>query len=113
MDKRSLRKMFPNLTKELENGDAKINIDSVRTGTDSVETALADKFLNYNPTVIDFIRRCDTEAQAESIIAFMEARRELDKEHAQQIRHQLRQEGVRSFGPKKEDYYYFKQSRFC
>ena len=113
MDKKSLRKMFPNLTREIENGDVKINVESVQADTDSVETELPDKFLNYNPTIIDFIRRCDTEAQAESIVAFMEARGELNKEHAQQIRHQLRQEGVRSFGPKKEDGYYFKQGGLC
>lgn len=113
MEKESLKKLFPNLTRELEKGDAKISIDSIQPDTDGVEEPATDKFHNYNPTAVDFIRRCDTEAQAASIIDFMEERGELDKEQAQQMKNQLKQEGVRSFGPKKEDNYYFKQSGLC
>ena len=113
MERKSFRKMFPNLTKELENGDAKIKIDSVQTETDSAERMPPDKFCNYTPTVIDFMRRCDTETQAESIIAFMEAQGDLDKEQAEQLRLQLRKGGVRSFGSKKEDGYYFRQGGLC
>jgi len=104
--------MFPNLTKELETGDAKVNIDSVRTDDEGEET-FPDKLRNYNPTVIDFVRRCDTEAQAESIIAFLETTGELGTERAEQLRKQLKQEGIRSFGLKKGDNYYFKQGRLC
>lgn len=110
IEKRSLKKLFPNLTRELEGGESKVNIDSVRADPcEPEEEASVDKFRHYSPTVIDFLRRCDTEAQAESVIAFMEKRGELTKEYAEQLRKQLRKEGVRSFGSKKEDDYYFKQ----
>jgi hypothetical protein len=112
-DKKSFKKMFPNLSEELEGGDSKVSIDSVRTDPDTVEERMPDKFRHYDPTVVDFIRRCDTEEQAEAIIAYMEKRCEVTKEHAAKLRKQLKSEGVRSFGPKKEENYYFKQGGVC
>ena len=113
INKKSLKKMFPNLSKELELGDSKVAVNSVRTDSDAAEKALSDKFRHYNPTVVDFIRRCDTETEAESIIAYLEKRGELTKEYAEELRKQLKKEGVRSFGPKKEENYYFKQGGLC
>jgi len=112
-DKKSFKKMFPNLSKELELEDSKVAINSVRTDADAAENAVLDKFHNYNPTVVDFIRRCDTEKQAEAIIAYLEKRGEIAKDYAEALRQQLKKEGVRSFGSKKEDNYYFKQSGLC
>jgi hypothetical protein len=40
----------------------------------------------------------------------LKKRNEITKECAEQLKKQLDQKGVRSFGPKKEDDYYFKQS---
>ncbi|TRO54872.1 DUF2095 domain-containing protein [Candidatus Bathyarchaeota archaeon] len=105
--------MFPNLSEELEGGNSKVTIDSVRTDPDTAEKSVSDKFRNYDPTVIDFIRRCDTEAQAEEIIAYLEKKGEITKEYAAKLRKQLKREGVRSYGPKKEDSYYFKQGGLC
>jgi hypothetical protein len=112
-DKKSFKKMFPSLSKELELKDSKVRINSVRTDPGAAENAKANKFRNYNPTVVDFIRRCDTETQAEKIIAYLEKRGELTEEYAKALRQQLKKEGVRSFGSKKEENYYFKQSRLC
>lgn len=112
-DKKSFKKMFPNLSEELEGGNSKVTIDSVRTDPDTAEKSVPDKLRNYDPTVIDFIRRCDTEAQAEEIIAYLEKKGEVTKEYAAKLRKQLKKEGVRSFGPKKEDNYYFKQGGLC
>ena len=112
-DKKSFKKMFPHLSKDLELEDSKVAIDSVRTEPDEAEKAVTDKFHNYNPTVVDFIRRCDTEVQAEAIIAYLEKRGELAKEYAKELRQQLKKGGVRSFGPKKEEGYYFKQGGLC
>jgi hypothetical protein len=112
-DKKSFKKMFPHLSKELDLEDKKVAIHSVRTDSDAAEKTLSDKFRHYNPTVVDFIRRCDTEMQAEAIIAYLEKRGELTKEYAEKIRHQLKKEGVRSFGSKKENNYYFKQGELC
>ena len=112
-DKKSFKKMFPNLSKELELEDSKVAINSVRTDSETAENAIPDKFCHYNPTVVDFIRRCDTDAQAEEIIAYLEKRGEVTKEYAEGLRQQLKKEGVRSFGAKKEDNYYFKRGGLC
>jgi hypothetical protein len=110
---KSFKKMFPNLSKELELGDRKVAISSVRTDSDAAEKTSPSKFSHYNPTVVDFIRRCDTEMQAEAIIAYLEKRGELTKEYAKRLSKQLKKEGVRSFGSKKEENYYFKQGGLC
>jgi hypothetical protein len=112
-DKKSFKKMFPNLSKELELEDSKVAINSVRTDAEAAENAMTDKFRHYNPPVVDFIRRCDTETQAEAIIAYLEKRGEVTKEYAEELRRQLKKEGVRSFGVKKEENYYFKQGGLC
>ena len=112
-NKKSFKKMFPNLSEELEGGDSKVPIDAVRTDPESAEKSMPDKFRNYDPTVVDFIRRCDTEEQAKTIIAYLEKRGELSKAYAEELRQQLKKEGVRSFGPKKEEGYYFKQGGLC
>ena len=112
-DKKSFKKMFPNLSEELESGDCKIQINEVRTDSEKSEKTMADRFRNHDPNAIDFIRRCDTEEQAKTIIAYLEKRGEVSKEDAKKLRQQLRKDGVRSFGPKKEDGYYFKQGGLC
>ena len=112
-NKKSFKKMFPNLAEELEGRNSKVPIDAVRTDSDSAEKSMSDKFRNYDPTVVDFIRRCDTEEQAKTIIAYLEKRGEVSKEYAKELRQQLKREGVRSFGPKKEEGYYFKQGGLC
>ena len=112
-DKKAFKKMFPNLSEELEGGDSKVPIDAVRPDSEAAETEMPDKFRNYDPNVVDFIRRCDTEEQAKTIIAYLEKRGEVSKEYAKELRQQLKREGVRSFGPKKEEGYYFKQGGLC
>lgn len=119
--KKSLKEMFPNLMKELDGEENKVKIDSVQddaepaekeTSSDN-EPVLPDKCRHYNPDVIDFLRRCDTEKQAEEIITYLQKRGELTEDHACKLRTQLKKEGVRSFGSKKEENYYFKQGGIC
>lgn len=111
-DKETFRKLFPNLAKELESGENKTAVTSVRTEVQAGEKATSKRFTHYDPDVIDFIRRCDTEEQAEEIIAYMERRGEIGKEYAEKLRKQLKENGVRSFGSKKEDDYYLKHGGF-
>jgi hypothetical protein len=128
IDRKSVKKMFPNLINELDGSENKVSIDAVRADpskaeadlddSDEVmlaeaENALPDKFRHYNPTIVDFIRRCDTKAQAEEIIDYMHKRGEVTDEYACEIRAQLKKKGLRSFGPKKEENYYFKQGGIC
>jgi hypothetical protein len=107
-DKESFKRMFPNLAKEMESEESKVDVDSVRTETQSGEEAASSRFVHYVPDVIDFIRRCDTAKQAEEIIAYMEEKGEINKPYASRLRQQLKEKGIRSFGPKKEQDYYLK-----
>lgn len=104
--------MFPHLAKELEAGEYRIPITSVRSDLQAGEKASSKKFVGYMPDVIDFIRRCDNEQQAEEIINYLEDRREISRDYAERLRKQLKEKGVRSFGSKKEDDYYLKKERF-
>jgi hypothetical protein len=107
LDKETLKKMFPNLAKGLQSENNKAQVNSVRTDSQTGEKAVNfEKFVHYVPDVIDFVRRCDTEKQAEEIIDYMEKRGEINREYAQRLKKQLEQRGVRSFGSKKEAGYY-------
>jgi hypothetical protein len=107
LDKETLKKMFPNLAEEVQSDENKVSVNSVRTDPRTGEKAAAsERFIHYMPDVIDFLRRCDTQEQAEEIIAYMEKRGEIEKQYAERLRKQLEEKGVRSFGPKKEEGYY-------
>lgn len=112
LDKESFKKMFPNLARESQTNENKVQVNSVRTNQEDGEKAATSRsFDDYMPDVIDFIRRCDTKEQAEEIISYMEKRGEIDKKYAQKLRKQLKEKGVRSFGTKKEHDYYLKHGR--
>ena len=123
IDKKSFKKLFPNLYREIEELDeCKVPINAVRADPEAAEkaaeeeeeilepTELPDKFRHFNPSVIDFIRRCDTEKQAEEIINYLQNKGEIPAEYAQELKGKLKCQGVRCFGPKKEENYYFHES---
>ena len=112
VDKEALKRMFPNLAKEMDTDENKVPVNSVRSDNEAAEKhATRESFVDYEPDVVDFLRRCDTKEQAEEIIAYMVKRGEIGKEHARRIRKQLKEKGVRSFGTKKESDYYLKHGR--
>ncbi len=108
IDRKVFKKMFPNLTKEIEGKQQRVVISSVRSDVKAAEKASSERFVNYMPDAVDFIRRCDNEQQAEEIIGYLEKRKEINPNYARRLRKQLKEKGVRSFGPKKEDGYYLK-----
>ncbi len=108
IDKKRFRKLFPNLAKEIEGERQRVVISSVRSDVKAAECASSKKFLDYTPDAVDYIRRCDNEQQAEEIIGYLEKRKEISTDYAKRLRRQLKEKGVRSFGPKKEDGYYSK-----
>jgi hypothetical protein len=133
IDKKSLKKMFPHLYDELESGEVKVPIDAIRKNALEAEaetgeleececegchepeedlavhTETTDKLRHFNPQAVDFLRRCDTKEQAEEIIAYLEKKGEITKEYAHELICQLKKDGVRAFGPKKEENHYFKE----
>ncbi|MCX8169823.1 MAG: DUF2095 family protein [Candidatus Methanomethyliaceae archaeon] len=92
-----LRKAFPNLMREIEEASLEEKI-----------TMKIDRSRGYEPTVIDFIRRCDSNEEAIEIIDFLEKRGEISKEYAEALRTRIRKKGVRSFGKKRKPGYYFR-----
>lgn len=109
VEKKRFRKMFPYLAEEMETRESGIAINSVRSDIQTGEIASSKRFVEYTPDVIDFIRRCDNEQQAEEIIDYLEKRGEVGRQYAQRLKKQLKEKGVRSFGPKKEEGYYLKK----
>lgn len=109
LDREKIKKMFPNLAKELETDENKVAVNSMRTDLQTAEKADSNRFFHYTPDIIDFIRRCDAYAEAEEIIMYLEKRGEIEKQYAERLRKQLAERGVRSFGPKKEKDYYLQK----
>jgi len=109
IDKERFKRMFPHLAKELETEEHRVPLTSIRSDLQTGEKSSTRGFDTYMPDVIDFIRRCDNKQQAEEIIDYLEKREEISHEYARKLRKQLREEGVRSFGSKKEEGYYFRQ----
>jgi hypothetical protein len=101
--KEEFKRKYPNLASELEQGAGRVQIDSLQK---------SDKFQGYMPTPIDYLRRCDTEEQAIQTIEYLEGRKEITHEYAEELRKQLKEKGVRSFGPKKDEDYYLKQAGY-
>jgi hypothetical protein len=107
-----LKKTFPNLTREISLNPQKVSIQSVRSNAEAAEKKISRKSLaHHDPDVIDFLRRCDNNHQAEEIISFLEKRKEITDAYAHKLRQQLRKNGLRSFGPKKEEGYYLKVAK--
>jgi len=91
------------LNKELESGTAKVRINGVRTMSEKTDTPSTERFL---PDVVDYIRRCDTMDQAVEIINYMLKRGEINTKEAREFKSQLKAQGLRSFGTKKETDHY-------
>jgi hypothetical protein len=110
--KDQFKRTFPNLAREINDEEKKVTIASIRTDIETAEkTATTQKsFSNYDPDVVDFLRRCDNKQQAEEIISYMQDRGEIPPDYANRLRQQLRKKGIRSFGSKKEEGYYFQSS---
>ncbi len=98
-----IRRDFPTLDKELKEGTTQtFKIDGVRTVTEESK----EENIEYTPDVIDYIRRCDTLSEAEEIVNFLTKQGEISPPQAKAIKSQLKSDGIRSFGAKKEKDHY-------
>lgn len=104
---KDFRESFPALAKELEEGGTKeYKIDGVRKMSEEQESESSGEAVTFLPNVIDYIRRCDSVKQANEIIDYMSKQGEIDPPQARAIKKQLKAEGLRSFGAKKEKDHY-------
>lgn len=98
---------FPNLIQDLSKDEhVEVKIDALRQDQEA-EYKKIDEL--RNPDTIAFIRRCDTEDQAEEIIRFQLKRCQITEEQANRYLEQLKTLGLRSFGSRKEQGYYEKK----
>lgn len=93
------KKKYPNLAEEL-GGAGTAKISGVRSSAEEAEKATRLP-KGYEPTTVDFIRRCETEEQALEIIKFLETKGDINPGYAKQLRAQLVEKGLGSFGKKK------------
>lgn len=105
MSKEKFKKKFPSISQELGREG---NI-SLKELLDSKKQS-GDMFRGYIPTAIDYLRRCDTKEQAEKTIEYLVKKCEIDKTYGDKLIKQLKERGLRSFGPKKEDEDYLKRA---
>jgi len=106
IDKKKLKKLFPNLTEEMEKGASKVHIDKYRRHADQEDHLTTRRWAGYSPEAVDFIRRCESEEQAEEIISYLERRGKITAESASELRKRLREEGLEGFGGKKVSDFY-------
>ena len=98
MEKDRFKKLFPHLAEELEGNESKVVIEA--------EGRSKRKWAGYTPDIVDFLRRCDTDDQGEEIIDYLEKKGETTQNRALELREQLREKGIRSFGSRKQEGYY-------
>ncbi|MHA2020412.1 MAG: DUF2095 family protein [Candidatus Thorarchaeota archaeon] len=97
---------FPALAKEMsEKRTLTHRIDGVRTMSDD-EPKEKREHKTFLPDIVDYIRRCDTVTQAIEIVDYMLSRDEISPSDAREIKSQLKADGLRSFGAKKEKDHY-------
>jgi hypothetical protein len=106
MADKEFKDIFPAISEELERGlTQEYRIQGVRTKLSEKSEEKPAKE-TYIPGVIDYIRRCDTVSQAIEIVDWMLKRGEISRAEARDVKIQLKREGLRSFGTKKEKDYY-------
>lgn len=111
IDKEEFKKKYPKIAKEIEKNSNIIKINCVKTVLDSNNKDNRERFRGHTPSVIDFIRRCNTLKEADSIISYLEKRGEISLEYGKSIRRQIKDKGIRSFGSKKKENYYLEKSK--
>lgn len=109
MRREGFKQRFPHLAEELDSGNMKLQIESVRTVSEEADKAASD-LSGYTPTAVDYLRRCDNERDALDTINYLESKGEITTQYAAKLKAQLKRHGVRSFGPRKEDDHYQRQA---
>ncbi|HID60427.1 MAG TPA: DUF2095 domain-containing protein [Hadesarchaea archaeon] len=102
--RKEFQRKYPNLADEW-NEKGTITIRAVRSDLREAEKA-AYNIEGYEPTVVDFLRRCENDAQALEIIDFMESKGEIESGYAKRLRSQLIKHGLKSFGKRKKPGWY-------
>lgn len=95
-----LRKNFPQLFKELESG---------KSIEDKLIKMKVDKGRGYEPSALDFLKRCNDDKEAFEVIDYLERRGEITKAYATTLKRQVKEKGVKFFGEKRRPGHYFRE----
>lgn len=105
IDVEEFRRKFPALYKEIVERKMALRVSGVRNMKEFAEEEAAHK----SPTVIDYLRRCDTEEQGREVINYLRNRGEISEEVAESLLKQLNEKGIRSFGSRKQPGHYLRE----
>jgi len=109
-----LKEKFPNLHAEMTDDIMHVKIDDVEgdglSGENDSSLESTDLFSNFEPSTLDYIRRAQTDKEAEEIISFSLKQENISAEKAEELLDQLSKKGVRSFGQIKTSGYYFRKA---
>ncbi|MCX6648880.1 MAG: DUF2095 family protein [Candidatus Bathyarchaeota archaeon] len=110
MEKKDFKRLFPHIADEMDSGTSKVDLKKATEPPSSTEPGYKEdrKYAGFLPGAVDFIRRCKKVGEAEEIIGFLEKKGDIKKDEADALRKQLREEGLKSFGPHKGPGFYDK-----
>lgn len=103
--KKTFKDKYPNLSQELETQPPTLKLNVAKQDPPNAQSP-TNPLKGFIPTAIDYLRRCSTVEEAEEIISYLEESKEISSEEAKRLRHQLHNQGLESFGPKKTTGYY-------
>ena len=106
MEKEIFKKFFPHLAGEMENWVSRVKLGDTEEDEGDGAPVNSRKWAGHEPDVVDFIQRCETAEQAREIIEYMEAKGEITSDRATILRRQLMEEGLESFGKRKDEGFY-------
>jgi len=106
-DEEEFKRRFPALYSEIKRGSMALKISGHRTNAELAEKEAE----THLPSVVDYLRRCDTDEQGREVIEYLRKIGELDTEEAAMLLKQLEERGIRSFGPRKQLGHYFRERR--
>jgi len=119
-DKDEFDKEFPHLIKEISTRKKSIKIDSVDKDVEQKNEEKHREFNSlypnelYNPNVIDFLRRCTKNEEANEILDYLMERKEITQQDYSKYKNIISQEGglkqlIDEFGGLKRPGYYMKK----
>jgi len=97
IDEKELKRSYPHLHDEVTGNDNAPH----EGGCHKLGAIKLDRGRGYDPSILDFLQRCSTDAEAMEIICFMEKRGEISRAYAASLMRRLSEGGVRSFGAKR------------
>ncbi len=98
--KKQFKKKYPNLAEEM-GGEGTIKINAVRSDKKEAEKATYT-MEGYEPSAVDYLRRCNTNEEAIEIIEFLKKQGTIDSDYAKKLKKQLEKSGLESFGKHKD-----------